>query len=86
MAQQQPPGQQRRSLEDECGLEGHVVRIEDDAPRVWFSKTGNQAQQGRLAAARRPQDRQEFTRLDVQIEAIDDHQVVIENTPHSIQP
>ena len=46
---------------------GHIAAIQDDTPAVCRFQPGNQAQEGRLAAAGRAQERRHFARLNAQI-------------------
>ena len=65
--------EERVMLEDKADMAradgdiGHITAIQDDAPAVRRFQPGNQAQQGRLAAAGRAQERRHFARLNAQI-------------------
>ena len=65
--------EERVMLEDKADMArthgdiGHIAAIQDDAPAVRRFQPGNQAQQGRLAAAGRAQERRHFARLNAQI-------------------
>jgi hypothetical protein len=69
--------EQRVVLEDEAdttvahGKPGGVLLAEQDAPRRRCLQTRDQAQEGRLARARRAQQRQQLARLDGEIDMLD---------------
>src|SRR5215216_4508950 len=67
------PGHQRRLLEHEADVAGsHTAPSVGPlhAPAGRLAQSGNDAQRRRLAAARRPEQREKFTRPNVEIETI----------------
>src|SRR6185437_15034845 len=49
---------------------GDVLTVEEDAARAQRLDPGEDAQRCRLAGSRRPEQREEFARLDIEVEAV----------------
>ena len=54
-----------------AGVVGHVASADDHAPAVGAVEAAEQAQRGRLAAARRAEQRDQLAGLDVEVELVE---------------
>ncbi len=65
-----------RVLKNVSGLKGDVVGIDRDPACIGRSEAGDQAEQRRFAASRRPEDGEELAGCDVEVDGIDHHEIV----------
>ena len=74
------PGEQRVLLEHDAAVRarfGDRLAVEPGLAKRRLDETGDDAEQGRLAATRRPDQRDEFARLYVERHAFDGHDLAV---------
>ena len=78
------PRQQVGILKDEGGVEFGVRRRKGERAAVWRCQTGDDAEERRFPATRRPEDSEKLAGVDTKGEVVDDGEVA-EGTPDAVQ-